>query len=816
MFVLQASASGSRIPKVGAAKDKRRSLLPGPASTRKSPPKSPPAATSHPPQASSDPGSPPHKKFYDGDRVTIGGVKPGIVRYFGRTHFSEGYWCGVELDDPDGRHDGTLEGVRYFCCGPDHGIFAPCHKVELLATKRQGSPIESVSKLKQPRTTGLLKPRTSPSSAHSKSPPNGSSKIPGSKLPSLAPSKLLPPRSLVKPSGGAVKPSQLPLKDLSTHSGQDSSSSSSGSAQSQESQVLSSTYSVRPTSDEREDEPAVTTPSRVSALTAFTLAYDLESSSSDSDKDQRVPQSLQLTYDASPTSQRVAPLQSPLPDLLTPSALFARPSESGGEAMSDLEDSDLEDAVDPMAMSTLSHASSLGILAESQLCQNSLLAGDVLPDGTRRDSQDLLEVELEQEISGISTPDVDMSSSTISGRSDGDVMTKSDLDSTFNPPATSTPSSPLKKVPEVPDELAASAPSIDLTYMVKGEDTMTSVTPQPPVSMATDRTYLCEAPSSSGLVPSGGDSEPEEAVSHGSSMELAIVAVEQYADLMRGAQEEQRCSQERLKLRDTSRTSSQELIEVEEAQEAVVATLAREPQLTKLPSPSREEDIVPQVPGTCTQEPGQTQVPAPSTQEHVQTEVASTTQLRADLAAGHTKRERPVSTISSCSADTGIPEMMRSTSPSLQSQLAAGHTRRERPVSTISSCSADTGLGGELLSPRGGRERPLSMVSVASTDTGRPTAHLLNAPMVSVASTDTGRPTEHWLNAPMVSVASTDTGRPTEHWLNAPMVSVASTDTGRPIEHWLNAPMVSVASTDTGRPTEHLMDPELLPRVSVA
>lgn len=36
-----------------------------------------------------------------------------------------GTWYGVELDSPDGLHDGYLntDGQRYFKCKPQHGVF---------------------------------------------------------------------------------------------------------------------------------------------------------------------------------------------------------------------------------------------------------------------------------------------------------------------------------------------------------------------------------------------------------------------------------------------------------------------------------------------------------------------------------------------------------------------------------------------------------------------------------------------------------------------------------------------------------------------
>nr|KAG5709305.1 hypothetical protein BaRGS_018057 [Batillaria attramentaria] len=66
-----------------------------------------------------------------GRRVLISGVKPGVLRYVGKTHIAPGYWCGVELFDASGLHDGEVDGKRYFSCKPFRGIFAPLDKVVL-------------------------------------------------------------------------------------------------------------------------------------------------------------------------------------------------------------------------------------------------------------------------------------------------------------------------------------------------------------------------------------------------------------------------------------------------------------------------------------------------------------------------------------------------------------------------------------------------------------------------------------------------------------------------------------------------------------
>ena len=39
-------------------------------------------------------------------------------------------WLGIELDQPVGKNDGTVSGIRYFTCQPNHGVFAPPSKVE--------------------------------------------------------------------------------------------------------------------------------------------------------------------------------------------------------------------------------------------------------------------------------------------------------------------------------------------------------------------------------------------------------------------------------------------------------------------------------------------------------------------------------------------------------------------------------------------------------------------------------------------------------------------------------------------------------------
>ncbi|CAG4988747.1 unnamed protein product [Parnassius apollo] len=75
-----------------------------------------------------------------GDRVIVSssrGSKAGTLRYVGATDFASGVWAGVELDDPLGKNDGSVEGKRYFECAPRFGLFAPISKVTKSPSNRK-------------------------------------------------------------------------------------------------------------------------------------------------------------------------------------------------------------------------------------------------------------------------------------------------------------------------------------------------------------------------------------------------------------------------------------------------------------------------------------------------------------------------------------------------------------------------------------------------------------------------------------------------------------------------------------------------------
>ncbi len=61
----------------------------------------------------------------------------GVLRFVGEPEFSDGTWCGVVLDQPQGKNNGSVHGIRYFTCEPNYGVFVPIDKVEVDTTTRR-------------------------------------------------------------------------------------------------------------------------------------------------------------------------------------------------------------------------------------------------------------------------------------------------------------------------------------------------------------------------------------------------------------------------------------------------------------------------------------------------------------------------------------------------------------------------------------------------------------------------------------------------------------------------------------------------------
>ena len=78
--------------------------------------------------------------FQLGQRVKVERKEgTGTIRFIGATQFKEGVWIGIEMDEPTGKHDGTVDGVSYFTCRPRYGLFVKPESVRPTVGQRHTS-----------------------------------------------------------------------------------------------------------------------------------------------------------------------------------------------------------------------------------------------------------------------------------------------------------------------------------------------------------------------------------------------------------------------------------------------------------------------------------------------------------------------------------------------------------------------------------------------------------------------------------------------------------------------------------------------------
>ncbi|KAI8377827.1 CAP Gly-rich domain-containing protein, partial [Radiomyces spectabilis] len=65
-----------------------------------------------------------------GTRVAVPSLSVvGTLRFVGETKFKPGLWTGIELDFATGKNDGSVQGVRYFTCPANTGLFVLASKI---------------------------------------------------------------------------------------------------------------------------------------------------------------------------------------------------------------------------------------------------------------------------------------------------------------------------------------------------------------------------------------------------------------------------------------------------------------------------------------------------------------------------------------------------------------------------------------------------------------------------------------------------------------------------------------------------------------
>ncbi|KAG7397063.1 hypothetical protein PHYBOEH_001341 [Phytophthora boehmeriae] len=139
-----------------------------------------------------------------GCKVAFGVGKTGIVRFVGETDFANGEWVGIELERPEGKNNGELNGREYFSCAPNHGLFVK--RAQIKGVLSSSGVSAGAQRPLSRRLSGASSSATRRQSATATSAPSSTA----SSSSSSSSSRLTPPRpraSLIPPSSRVAIPS---------------------------------------------------------------------------------------------------------------------------------------------------------------------------------------------------------------------------------------------------------------------------------------------------------------------------------------------------------------------------------------------------------------------------------------------------------------------------------------------------------------------------------------------------------------------------------------------------------------------------------
>ncbi|CCF50587.1 hypothetical protein NDA11_000188 [Ustilago hordei] len=213
-------------------------------------------------------------------RVKVSNLGHGEVLFVGQTSFAAGVWVGIELDNPNGKNNGSVQGKRYFECEDGHGVFVRSSQVHLLSPEEEMHSFDDEPPARQaPAATSTpsasaaarLSPRKSVAATPARAPVPRTSLAPSARpstvrrtstasvasatssasvsRPPTAASISAPTASPVKPATGVrspVKPSVTGRTSVSSASARSAAASSLASRTGSPSTPAATTRTVRP------------------------------------------------------------------------------------------------------------------------------------------------------------------------------------------------------------------------------------------------------------------------------------------------------------------------------------------------------------------------------------------------------------------------------------------------------------------------------------------------------------------------------------------------------------------------------------------
>jgi len=115
-------------------------------------------------RVSAPPVEAPHRRcpIHVGKMYELDDGRFGLCMYFGKTLFKRGLWVGLQLENANGKHNGTVHGKKYFLCREGRGVFVrPC-RIKRLVTEVTKSNINLHDKkvIKDPKRRRYLRKQT--------------------------------------------------------------------------------------------------------------------------------------------------------------------------------------------------------------------------------------------------------------------------------------------------------------------------------------------------------------------------------------------------------------------------------------------------------------------------------------------------------------------------------------------------------------------------------------------------------------------------------------------------------------------------------
>merc|ERR1712223_2250070 len=149
-----------------------------------------------------------------GARVTVPSKNVGVgtIAFIGETKFAKGEWIGLILDEKKGKNNGSIQGVEYFSCEPEFGMFVRPGLIELQGTPPSSTGTSRKSGITKP-SGGLVKPtaRTSIAGASDRRKSVKVTSAKPSRDPSPKPTSVSPEKNLPETTNVETASKETPL-----------------------------------------------------------------------------------------------------------------------------------------------------------------------------------------------------------------------------------------------------------------------------------------------------------------------------------------------------------------------------------------------------------------------------------------------------------------------------------------------------------------------------------------------------------------------------------------------------------------------------